>query len=83
MYTRGPWTHTKNRDQQHEIWAGDKCFIGSPSCEDVSYEEAGDNATLMAAAPELAAALKGMLDWARRVKQANPGMALAKTGVLE
>lgn len=29
---------------------------------------------LMLSAPELLAALKGMLEWARRVKEKNPGM---------
>ncbi len=37
-------------------------------------DEYDANGRLLAAAPELLAALEGMLEWARRVKQRNPGM---------
>ena len=36
------------------------------------------NARLIAAAPELLEACKGMIEWARRAKQANPGMEIAR-----
>lgn len=35
------------------------------------------NARLIAAAPELLAALNGMMEWARRVKASNPGAEIA------
>lgn len=39
-----------------------------------SSDACKDNARLISAAPDLLEALKGMLDWARRVKEQNPGM---------
>ena len=44
-----------------------------------NYENAPNaraNARLIAAAPELLDALKGMLEWARRVKEKNPGQEI-------
>ena len=37
------------------------------------YHDKFANARLIAAAPAMYEALKGMLEWARRVKQNNPG----------
>lgn len=44
----------------------------------VSRAEQEANAILLASAPDLLAALEGMLDWARRVRVANPGMEVAR-----
>ena len=40
----------------------------------IDVNDANANAALIAAAPELLDALKGMLEWARRVKELNLGM---------
>ena len=72
-HTPGPWIVT-------EYSAGMICVAG-PDHKDlcaVGYNrtEGRDdvaNAHLIAAAPAMYEALKGMLEWARRVKQNNPG----------
>ncbi len=44
----------------------------------ISDEEREANAALIAAAPALLEACKGMLEWARRVKHANSGPEIAQ-----
>lgn len=46
---------------------------GSPSPETIASVRRKANARLIASAPALLSALRGMLEWARRVKVANPG----------
>lgn len=43
-------------------------------------ETAEERAKLLAASPELLKGLRGMLEWARRVKEKNPGMEIAEAG---
>ena len=42
-------------------------------CDEYEGQPSQANARLIAAAPDLLAALQGMLEWARRVEVANPG----------
>ena len=70
-HTPGPW---KTRDPSSVYDAlGRYIHQGSgtmPEHHSLPREEAAANARLIAAAPDLLEALKGMLEWARRVKVA-------------
>ena len=69
-HTPGPWRVIEQDDEM--------VISSDTSTDDVATVFGGDsieaNAKLIAAAPSLLEALKGMLEWARRVKQSNPGL---------
>lgn len=78
-HTPGPWRVENHRfktttESRWTVWSGSEAIAWTNGTDDESelaQQEA--NARLIAAAPELLAACKNMLEWARRVKQINPG----------
>lgn len=85
-HTPGPWKfdtwhYATEAPRQELIVAGEEFRLAVLECDfvgdnpyTVPKEQAEANARLIAAAPELLAALEGMIEWARRVRHANPGM---------
>ena len=69
-----PDLQNSSNNGQLEIFAGDTPVA---KIRNGFAREAKENARLIAAAPELLEALEGMLEWARRVKERNPGMEIA------
>lgn len=78
QHTPGPWHNLQGFNKEGLF----VCEEIEPNiCEMTSsrsIEETQANARLIAAAPELLEALKGMLEWSRRVTVSNPGMEPAK-----
>ena len=83
QFTQGPWVvdeDYEDEEQQaigivkegHGYIAGIHILASSNNGEGFTSEDRA-NATLIAAAPAMYEALKGMLEWARRIKQNNPG----------
>lgn len=84
-HTPGPWEHIPPKDLSSSDWCLRKHWISGPAmdaseCKSIAHistwdtqERQSANARLIAAAPELLAACKGMLEWARRVTVKNPG----------
>jgi hypothetical protein len=72
-HTPGPWLAPDESDGA-DIWP-----VESDTGEHIAdvYSAFPDDARLIAAAPELLEALRGMLEWARRVEQRNPGLEVA------
>ena len=75
QFTPGPWyPHLAKADHclSSSVWGAEPgnqiAVIGGKSLQTMNA-----NATLIAAAPAMYEALKGMLEWARRIKQNNPG----------
>ena len=76
-HTPGPWRIEPNigfepdivKDNEAGTWPDCSviCTMNGP------IDFSGNDARLIAAAPELLEGLKGMLEWARRVKVSNPG----------
>ena len=88
-HTPGPWHTLCHGDSLED--GSHRVTIAGPSTPDnfagqvatawrkgASAEEVEANARLIAAAPDLLDALKGMMEWARRVRAANPGMEVAE-----
>lgn len=74
-HTPGPWEVT--RPSANSLFP---LVIEVPNVAPIAYmayNNAAINARLIAAAPDLLAALKGIMEWARRVSVANPGMEVA------
>ena len=69
-HTPGPWQLDISPSGFAHIFS-EKELVGTIGHIDMVKVKA--NATLIAAAPAMYEALKGMLEWARRVKQNNPG----------
>lgn len=72
QFTPGPWNaYNVHKGRILKHWQVDT-GTGKVMLDDAAQWEAG-NATIIAAAPAMYEALQGMLEWARRVKQNNPG----------
>ena len=68
-HTPGPWRiGLCNDDSKLQIITSDGQHLAY-----IEQDPIRPNAYLIAAAPELLEGLKGMLEWARRVKVSNPG----------
>lgn len=78
-HTPGPWIEFRDAES-HDIIAPDGVHIArmEPRNGREPQKEQDADARLIAAAPELLAALAGMLEWARRVKGRNPGPEIAE-----
>jgi len=87
-YTPGPWgvektssgqflilgPHTEGFNYRGEPISGRPPVVSIAFTIDcISKNESIANARLIAAAPDMLEALRGMLEWARRVKEGNPG----------
>ncbi len=72
-YTPAPW----RLSEENNVWSEGGIRIANV-CPQSDGAEKEANARLIAAAPELLAALEGMMEWARRVKEKNPGPEIAK-----
>jgi hypothetical protein len=72
-HTPGPWHVTEDGHIDSSFGAIAE-IVGVDNPDD----ETLPNARLIAAAPDLLEALEGMLEWARRVTQANPGPEVLK-----
>jgi hypothetical protein len=73
QHTPGPWRAEGWNNLVVNSYTGDTIIIQPGGSEYAKLEELQANARLIAAAPELLEALKGMMEWARRVKGSNPG----------
>ena len=70
-HTPGPWTIHLWGDNEYDINAASETVCNVPGFDDdtVDADRAGANARLIAAAPELLAALKAHLPWAEEPVQ--------------
>jgi hypothetical protein len=73
QHTPGPWKAEGWNNLVVNSRDGDTIIIEPGGSKYAKLEELQANALLIAAAPELLEALKGMMEWARRVKGYNPG----------
>ncbi len=90
-HTKGNWEihrEVLNNPQPEYIYGGEdsthicdfrKLNPLNPNLIDEVLEEQQANAQLIATAPDLLKACKGMLEWARRVKEKNAGMEVFNT----
>jgi hypothetical protein len=77
QHTPGPWA-ISGYDSEN----GTPAYISGKGGEPIASihrlnPDAEPNARLIAAAPDILQALEGMLNWASRVKQLNPGLEIA------
>jgi len=75
-FMSGPWTVCDGAILSEKLNAYGNWIICGLDRARTDEDEA--NLRLIAAAPELLAACRGMLEWARRVKENNPGMEVLK-----
>jgi hypothetical protein len=73
-FTPGPWMIGFKHDEMGVIAPGPVAIADCNYDPALSESEKQANARLIAAAPEMLEALRGMMEWARRVKEINPGM---------
>ena len=72
--TPGNWTVQHNNNDDTTYIVANDLHLGADMVAEIYRVSAYEgNAHLIAAAPAMYEALKGMLEWARRIKQNNPG----------
>jgi hypothetical protein len=79
-HTPGPWIDDNERDHYaRRVIRHNGVVVATVSepTAGLSVDEVTANGPVLAAAPEMLEALYGMLEWARRVTQANPGPEIA------